>query len=49
MLDPPGKLEHDDALIARARQIARDAAAPPPGGPARSELLAAIHLEPTTA
>jgi hypothetical protein len=49
MLAPPGKLEHDAALIARAQQIARDAGAPPPGGPARSELLAAIHREPTTA
>jgi 2-polyprenyl-6-methoxyphenol hydroxylase-like FAD-dependent oxidoreductase len=48
MLDPPGKLERDAALIARAQQIARDAGAPPPGGPARSELLAAIKLEPTT-
>jgi 2-polyprenyl-6-methoxyphenol hydroxylase-like FAD-dependent oxidoreductase len=49
MLDPPDKLEHDAALITRAQQIARDAGAPPPGGPARSELLAAIQVEPTTA
>jgi hypothetical protein len=47
MLDLPGKLEHDAALITRAQQIARDAGAPPPAGPARSELLAAIKLEPT--
>ena len=49
MLDPPNKLEHDTALIARAQQIARDAGPPPPGGPARSELLAAIQLEPAKA
>jgi hypothetical protein len=50
MLDPPpDKLEHDAALITRAQEIARDAAAPPPAGPARSELLAAIDPEPTTA
>lgn len=46
MLDPPDKLEHDADLIARAQQIARDAGPPPPGGPARSELLAAIQIEP---
>jgi hypothetical protein len=49
MLDPPDKLEHDAALIARAQQIARAAGPPPPGGPARSELLAAIQVEPATA
>jgi hypothetical protein len=49
MLDPPDKLEHDATLIARAQQIARDAGPPPPGGPTRSELLAAIQLGPSTA
>jgi len=49
MLDPSEKLEHDAALITRAQEIAHDAGAPPPAGPARSELLAAIKLEPTTA
>lgn len=48
MLDPPDKLEHDAALIARAQQIAHDAGPPRPGGPARSELLSAIQLEPST-
>ena len=49
MLDPPDKLEHDATLIARAQQIARDAGPSPLGGPARSELLAAIQPEPSTA
>jgi 2-polyprenyl-6-methoxyphenol hydroxylase-like FAD-dependent oxidoreductase len=49
MLDPPNKLEHDAALIARAQQIARDSGPPPPGGPPRAELLAAIQDEPPTA
>jgi 2-polyprenyl-6-methoxyphenol hydroxylase-like FAD-dependent oxidoreductase len=49
MLDPPDKLEHDGTLIARAQQIARDAGPPSPGGPARSELLAAIQHEPSKA
>jgi hypothetical protein len=49
MLDPPDKLEQDSALIARAQQIASDAGPPPPPGPARSELLAAIQHEPSTA
>jgi hypothetical protein len=33
MLDPPGTLEHDAALITRAQQIARDAGPRPPDGP----------------
>jgi len=49
MLDPPDKLERDAALIARAQQIARDAAAPPASTLGRSELLAAIHPQPSTA
>jgi 2-polyprenyl-6-methoxyphenol hydroxylase-like FAD-dependent oxidoreductase len=49
MLDPPDRLERDAALIARARDVARDAGEPPPAGPTRSELLTAISLEPATA
>jgi len=49
MLDPPAKLEHDAALIARAEQIARDDGPPPPGGPTRAELLTTIQLQPSTA
>jgi hypothetical protein len=49
MLDPPDKLERNAALITRAQQIARDAGPPPPGRPARTALLAAIQLQPSTA
>jgi hypothetical protein len=49
MLDPPDTLEQDATLIGRAQQIAHDSGPPPPSGPARTELLEAIHLAPTNA
>jgi hypothetical protein len=42
LLDPPDALERDEALIARAQQIARDGGSPPAGRPTRAELLDAI-------
>jgi 2-polyprenyl-6-methoxyphenol hydroxylase-like FAD-dependent oxidoreductase len=42
LLDPPDALESDEALIARAQQIAGDSGPSPPVGPARSELLEVI-------
>jgi 2-polyprenyl-6-methoxyphenol hydroxylase-like FAD-dependent oxidoreductase len=46
LLDPPDALEHDEALVSRAEQIARDAESPGPSGPGRAELLEAIAHAP---
>jgi hypothetical protein len=43
LLDPPDTLEHDATLIARAQQIAHDSGPPPPSGPTRADMLAAIQ------
>jgi hypothetical protein len=42
LLDPPDALEHDEELIARAQQIAREDGSPPASGPTRDELLEVI-------
>jgi hypothetical protein len=42
LLDPPDALEQDKTLIARAQAIAHDGGSPPPTGPDRAGLLAAI-------
>ncbi len=42
LLDPPDALEQNEALIARARQIAADGGPAPTAGPSRPELLDAI-------
>jgi 2-polyprenyl-6-methoxyphenol hydroxylase-like FAD-dependent oxidoreductase len=42
LLDPPDALERNETLIARAQEIAHDSGPPPPGGPARADLLDAI-------
>lgn len=43
LLDRPDALQHDPALIARARQVAADGGPPPPpAAPARAELLGGI-------
>ena len=49
LLDPPDTLEHDTTLIARAQRIAHDSGPPPPSGPTRADMLAAIQLAPAKA
>jgi 2-polyprenyl-6-methoxyphenol hydroxylase-like FAD-dependent oxidoreductase len=43
LLDRPDALEQDEALIARAQQIARDGGSPPASGPTRERLLETIQ------
>jgi 2-polyprenyl-6-methoxyphenol hydroxylase-like FAD-dependent oxidoreductase len=43
LLDPPDALEHDEELIARAQEIAREGGSPPASGPTRDELLEVIE------